>query len=525
MPNTIAPITKAERLYFDDLFERRGLDLDPLAKKALTLKLLPKLRQVKTYKDAPLLWTPITKAQERAQITLADETFFGGRAGCGKTYLLIGLACTEHTEAILFRQEYSQLKDIIKKSRVLLSGTGARYNSTDKIWSDIPGGRTLEFGACKYDDDVEKFRGREHDLVAFDEIATFREDHYLDLCGWARTTNPNQRVRIICAGNPPFNPEDFWVKQRFACWVDDKHPNPAAPGEIRYFARIDDKDTEVDSPEPFMHDGEEIKPLSRTFIPGEAMLDSLKGTGYEARLQGLREPLRSQLLYGDFTIGVSDQDRQVIKTEHVRLAFERWENMQKPDVPLSGLGVDVARGGRDQTIISKLYDTWFAPLLKYDAVETKTGNDVATAVIACMEGEAKKSPIIIDATGVGTSPHDILVSHEFNVDAFMGAAKSALTSQDDYFYLDFYNRRAESWWLFAEALDPDSKSHRPIALPPDNELLADLTSVRFKIDTRGILIEPKEDIIKRLGRSPDAGDAVVMAFNVHARHGENYSFF
>lgn len=48
-------------------------------------------------------------------------------------------------------------------------------------------------------------------------------------------------------------------------------------------------------------------------------------------------------------------------------------------------------------------------------------------------------------------------------------------------------------------------------MPPDDELLADLAAPRFEVRTSGILIEPKEEIRKRLGRSTNKGDAVVMA--------------
>jgi hypothetical protein len=49
-------------------------------------------------------------------------------------------------------------------------------------------------------------------------------------------------------------------------------------------------------------------------------------------------------------------------------------------------------------------------------------------------------------------------------------------------------------------------------LPDDPELLADLTAPTFEVRTTGgILIESKDDIRKRLGRSTNKGDACVMA--------------
>ena len=42
--------------------------------------------------------------------------------------------------------------------------------------------------------------------------------------------------------------------------------------------------------------------------------------------------------------------------------------------------------------------------------------------------------------------------------------------------------------------------------------MADLTTPTFEVGSRGIKVETKEEIVKRLGRSPDRGDAVVMAW-------------
>ena len=51
------------------------------------------------------------------------------------------------------------------------------------------------------------------------------------------------------------------------------------------------------------------------------------------------------------------------------------------------------------------------------------------------------------------------------------------------------------------------------SLPPDPELVADLTAPRFEITSNGIKITPKDVLVKNLGRSPDKGDAVVMAWS------------
>jgi hypothetical protein len=63
-----------------------------------------------------------------------------------------------------------------------------------------------------------------------------------------------------------------------------------------------------------------------------------------------------------------------------------------------------------------------------------------------------------------------------------------------------------------ELLDPAFGS--TVALPPDDLLTGDLTAPRRGKMTSGgkLTVESKLDIRKRLGRSTDDGDAVVMAF-------------
>ena len=53
-------------------------------------------------------------------------------------------------------------------------------------------------------------------------------------------------------------------------------------------------------------------------------------------------------------------------------------------------------------------------------------------------------------------------------------------------------------------------------LPNDQELLADLCAVRYKVVTMGkvtaLQMREKDEIREMLGRSPDKGDAVAMTF-------------
>ena len=84
----------------------------------------------------------------------------------------------------------------------------------------------------------------------------------------------------------------------------------------------------------------------------------------------------------------------------------------------------------------------------------------------------------------------------------------------------YANRRAEMWDLVREWLS-DS-----VRLPADEELLDELVSVNKKYDRLGRLqLEEKDELKKRLGRSPDKADALALTFATPVYdEGESYLY-
>ena len=77
--------------------------------------------------------------------------------------------------------------------------------------------------------------------------------------------------------------------------------------------------------------------------------------------------------------------------------------------------------------------------------------------------------------------------------------------------LTFLNTRAAMWWNMRELLDPANNTG--IVLVDHPQMIADLVTPRwFMTSTGKIKIEAKVDLKKRLGRSPDVGDAVCLCF-------------
>jgi len=471
----------------------------------------------------PVKWRPLPGPQSTAYNSRADIVGYGGAAGGGKTDLACGKTITRHRKAMILRRIGTELTGIMDRLEEIL-GSRDGYNGKDNIWR-LPN-LQIELGAVPNAGDEKKYQGRPHDFLVFDEATNFLAQQVRFLLGWLRTTIPGQHCQALLTFNPPTSSEGRWVIDFFAPWLDKKFPNPAKYGELRYAASLpaDDinpngRDLWVDDGRPFvLVDGEPcydfdpkdyspvdiIKPLTRTFIPSRITDNPyLMGTGYMSQLQSLPEPLRSQMLMGDFTAGIEDDAMQVIPTAWVEAAQARWT---KPDklAPMDSLGVDVARGGRDQTILARRHGMWFDVPLVHPGSQTPDGPKVAGLAIAARRDNAV---IHIDVIGVGSSPYDFLNDAGQQV-VGVNVAEAA-TGTDKSGRLRFKNMRSQLWWMMREALDPNNNTG--IALPPDPRLLADLCAPTWKLTGSTIYVASREEIIERIGRSPDYGSAYILA--------------
>jgi len=200
-------------------------------------------------------------------------------------------------------------------------------------------------------------------------------------------------------------------------------------------------------------------------------------------------------------------DDTLIPLAWVEAAQARWLDVE-PGEPIE-IGCDVARYGSDETVIAIRRGGRVEPLLVYaqkDTMET-------AGLVKAAHAETSATAIKVDEIGIGAGVVDRL--KELKCPATGVNVASAPVEPER-----FMNLRAELWWNLRERLDPNPRVNpNPIALPPDDQLLADLTNVKYKIDSRGrIQLESKEEIKKRLGRSPDRGDAVVLAYAPSVTH-------
>lgn len=243
----------------------------------------------------------------------------------------------------------------------------------------------------------------------------------------------------------------------------------------------------------------------------------------------------------------------LIRRDWLEQAAARWEEEKEwhQRAPLT-FAVDVARMGADASVIGirrgpVLLE--FVQWRKTDLMETTgriirelrrfgvrfagapTPDDLNQWV---GRGVPRTARIVVDDIGVGSGPVDRLREiqkerggEQWPIAPSYGAANrnggpvlptiptveiiaynggSSPLGKDAHRYL---NRRAESHWHLRKLLEKGE-----IALPPDPELFEELLAVQWTTTSAGkIQIEDKDAIRRRLKRSPDRADAVVMAFD------------
>ena len=451
-------------------------------------------------------WVPNPGPQTDAYYCIADELFFGGQAGGGKSDLGVGLALTEHQRTLFLRRINKDAVKIVARVEEI-KGDRDGYNGQLQRWK-LGDNKQLDIAGCEQEADKQRFKGDPHDLIVFDELTDFLESQYRFIIGWNRSANPEQRCRVLAASNPPTTAEGLWVTKYWGPWLDKNHPNPAKPGELRWFTTIGGEDVEVDGPGPHDIEGEAepIMARSRTFLPSTLQDNpDLAMSNYSSVLAALPEELRRAYRDGDFSVGLQDDDFQVIPTAWIEAAQQRWTENPPFGEMMTAMGVDIAPSGGDVQVVSYRYGGWFGPLQANKGID-KDGHAITAEVVRYRRDNC---PVVVDVGG-GWGGDAILAMRDNGIAVVPYNGVQVVQTKTVDGKLKFRNKRAESIWRFREALDPSQEGGSQVALPPDTEMKADLASYRWQLTAGGILIEDKAKAKKKLGRSPDKGDAVTM---------------
>lgn len=332
------------------------------------------------------------------------------------------------------------------------------------------GGEMVAFGARPSDYDPAAFQGihARHVLAIIDEAAGVPRDLWTAVDSVTTT----EGSRILAIGNP-----------------DD-------PGS--HFA-------DVCKPTSGWHvigiDGMETPNMSGETVP-PSLASLLLSPGWVAEKQqewGEDSPLYVAKVRGRFPAEATDAEWIVVPWGE--LAPCRVER-DLPTEPVE-LGVDPAAGG-DMSVIRERRGAHVGRVWRK---QTSDSDELVGLVVRAIHDTGAKR-VKVDTIGWGWGVAGSLRAkrddgvHKAEIVDVSVAESSSEPSR-------FPKLRDELWWMAREL----SRDRAWVLADVDDDTLAQLNAPRYKLDGNGrIKVEPKDDTRKRIGRSPDDADALLLAF-------------
>lgn len=232
-----------------------------------------------------VVWQP-QKKQALAMSCPADELFYGGAAGGGKSDFLLGDFLQgankygKNAHGILFRKTYIQLEELQKRANEIYTMVGAKYKEKTRTWY-FPNGATLKMRYLEKQDDVEHYQGHQYTWIGFDELGNYPTSY----CWEYMQSRLRSATGVPCFIRGTGNPGGVghgWIKNYF---MDGHDPN-----QIFMVEKI--------------RNGKKIE-TSRVFIPSRLEDNQIlmkNDPHYEDRLASLPEQLARALRYGDWSV-------------------------------------------------------------------------------------------------------------------------------------------------------------------------------------------------------------------------------
>ena len=202
----------------------------------------------------------------------------------------------------------------------------------------------------------------------------------------------------------------------------------------------------------------------------------------------------------------------LIPYEWIELANQRWLALNEEGFEPSGpcrAGVDVAGMGRDESVVCRRYDNFVPSFERHQSAGKADHMHVAGMITKILQNDG--SIAFIDTIGEGAGVYSRLCELGYSNAVSCKYSEGAKDHHDITGQHEFANMRAYLFWCVRDWLNPKNKMNP--ALPPNDKFAEEATEIRWKFVSDGrIIIEPKEDIKKRIGRSPDDFDALANTF-------------
>jgi hypothetical protein len=240
-------------------------------------------------------WTAQTAAQKAALQSDADILFFGGAAGSLKTETMLVDAAREtnnpNFRGIIFRQQLTQMTDIIEKTHRLYSPLGARYVSSPNLLWTFPSGAKIRLAYISADKDIWEYLGPRYSFIGFDESTLHTEYQVRNMLGRLSSTDRRLRLRMRLGSNPG-QMGAAWHKTMFlrgACPVHSPE-QCAKPGKLYFDGAWPSDSYPLQDP-----DG---NGFSISFIPGRLSDHRLLDDKYVYRLRMMSGSLSKAMEQG-----------------------------------------------------------------------------------------------------------------------------------------------------------------------------------------------------------------------------------
>ena len=236
-----------------------------------------------------------------------------------------------------------------------------------------------------------------------------------------------------------------------------------------------------------------------------------------AELLAIKDPVQKQI-YVEGNFGVMNDENAIINFSDLIKSTEGELETKEDDILI--IGVDVAGEGKDSSEIRASYSGVELKLLdKEKKPDTTSTTVLAKKIVEITEklqnriadkhGITPETILNIDKTGIGTGTRDRLkdyvASGELNA-RVNGIDNGARANEPE----KFVNKVSEMYFLLKYLIEEGKAK-----LQYDEATFTEYATRHYKYDygqfTR-IIIEKKSDYKKRLGKSPDKADALVLAF-------------
>ena len=260
---------------------------------------------------ANVAWAPQEGPQTLLLSCPAQEIFFGGARGGGKTDAVLGEFAVhaglygENAIGLMIRRSRVELYETIERSKAIYTKLGATFNESKSFWR-FPNGARLRFSYLEKDSDADQFQGWSITRLYVEEAGTFpNERPILKLMACLRS-GAGVPVKFIATGNPGGSGQQ-WVKRR---WIDPH------PGGMKIMSR------EFTNPV----DNKKMS-WSWTFIPSKVSDNAYLQADYIARISqvGSAELVRAWL-DGDWSsvegayFDEWDNDRHIVPEDSITIA-------------------------------------------------------------------------------------------------------------------------------------------------------------------------------------------------------------